>query len=141
MRFLNGTALYSTRMYTTLGQIRNGWTRIFTYLFEKNASAILHKIALYLIFSLSPFILLGFELYRLGLRSESFSAPLLASSAIVCAFIIAVRTAGNRLLKTQARYAILHPLGSLVMVWILLECLTRIALGRRSVWRGDQLPP
>jgi len=28
VQFLNGTALYSTRMYTSLKQIKTGWTRI-----------------------------------------------------------------------------------------------------------------
>lgn len=51
IRFLNGTLLYSTRMYSSLKEIKTGWTRIFTYLFEKKLLPILHKIFLFAFFS------------------------------------------------------------------------------------------
>lgn len=137
VQFLNGTLLYATRMYSSLREIKNGWTRIFTHLFEKKPAAILHKIFLFLLFSIFPFAVLAIEKCFYLWKRESFDAGLFLWSGVVCAFIVAVRFVGNRLVKTSPWYAFLHPLGSLVMVWILSICLWRIALGRPSLWRGD----
>ncbi len=140
VKFLNGTRLYRTRMYTTLSGIRRGWTRIFTYLFQKRLGAVLHKMGLYLVFSLSPFLVAAFEAAVRTWRPELYSRPLMLASLGVCALITAVRAAGNRLLKTDPVWALFHPLGSLVMLWILGECAERIVFNKRSVWKGDQLP-
>ena len=138
VRFLNGTLLYSTRMYTSLSQIVNGWTRIFIHLFEKKALPIAHKIFLFLFFSIFPFAVLAAEkLLWLGGR-PGFSPLLFGVSGAVCAWIVLVRFFGNRLLNANPWYALLHPLGSVVMTWILLVCVGRIAFNRRSEWRGDR---
>ncbi|HTL70486.1 MAG TPA: glycosyltransferase [Candidatus Eisenbacteria bacterium] len=135
VRFLDGTRLYSTRMYSSLAEIRRGWTRIFTHLFEKKTSRILHKVFLYSFFSIFPFVVLFAEGFRAACGSPD--AALLASSAAVCALIVAIRFAGNRMVRSDPWFAFLHPLGSLVLVWILLDCVGRIAFNRPSVWRGE----
>jgi chlorobactene glucosyltransferase len=137
VRFLNGTELYSTRMYSSLREIRNGWTRIFTYLFNKNIAAILHRIFLFLFFSIGPFVLSALETFRLLTGSAFFSAGVFAASLGACLSIVGIRFFGNRLLRCDPWYAFLHPLGSLVMTWILLGCLGRVVFNRPSVWRGD----
>ena len=136
--FLNGTRIYSTRMYSTLKQIHTGWTRIFTYLFQKNIWAILHKVLLFLVFSISPFVLLMTEIILKFNNSEFFSSLVLWSASGVSAFIIFVRFLGNRLAHTNPWFAFMHPLGSLVMVWILLSCVTRVIFRQPSTWRGDK---
>ena len=128
VEFLNGTELYSTRMYSSLQQIKTGWTRIFTHLFEKSIPAILHKIFLFLFFSLLPFALLFYP-----------DLEVLLSALITTVIIIMIRFAGNRMVKTNPWYAFLHPLASLVMLWILLICLWRVLFNRPSPWRGDLL--
>lgn len=137
VNFLNGTGLYSTRMYSSLREIQTGWTRILTYLFEKNICAISHKIFLFLCFSILPFALLGTEvLLRIG-RSTHYDAGILIASAAVSAWIVVIRFYGNKMLRSDPWYAFLHPLGSLVMVWILLCCGGRVLFKKPSVWRGD----
>ena len=136
VKFLNGTRLYSTRMYSSLKEIRTGWTRIFTFLFEKRPGPILHKIFLFCFFSILPFAVLLWQ-GTIGTWSTWYSPLLFWSSLAVSLWIIALRWQGNRRLRTDPLYAILHPLGSLVMVWILLECLWRVLFHRPSVWRGD----
>ena len=130
VRFLNGTRLYSTRMYSSLKEIKTGWTRIYVYLFEKKILSILHKIFLFLFFSLLPFVLLT-------LQAVHYEAAVFAAVSASCVLIILIRFFGNRLLKCNPWYALLHPLASLVMVWILFSCLGRIIFNRPSVWRGD----
>lgn len=127
VRFLNGTRLYRTRMYSSLAEIRRGWTRIFTFLFDKNLPAVLHKIFLFLFFSLFPFVV-----PFLGVSTEVRFA-----AAAVCVLILSIRCAGNRTAKTDPAYGLLHPLGSLIMVWILLECAYRIVFRKPSEWRGQ----
>ena len=135
--FLNGTLLYSTRMYTSLGQIFKGWTRIFIHLFEKKLWPIVHKIFLFLFFSIFPFVVLGAEKIFWLAKSDSFDPLLFWASVGVCAFIIGARFAGNKLLRTNPWYAFLHPVASVVMTWLLLICVGRIVFNRRSEWRGD----
>ncbi len=138
VQFLNGTHLYSTRMYSCLKAILTGWTRIFTYLFNKNIPALLHKIFLFAFFSLLPFFILLIEATVAVTRPEVFYPRLFLLSAAVCLFIIMIRAAGNRLVKSNPWYALTHPIGSLVMIWILFCCIGRILFNRPSVWRGDQ---
>ncbi|MBI2095228.1 MAG: glycosyltransferase [Candidatus Omnitrophica bacterium] len=127
VRFLNGTKLYATRMYSSLAEIKTGWTRIFTYLFNKSVPALLHKIFLFVFFSLLPFAALADKnVFFLALA--------------VSLFIIVVRFIGNKMTKTNPWYAFLHPLGSLVMIWILLACVGRVLFRRPSVWRGQSYP-
>ena len=42
---------------------------------------------------------------------------------------------GNKLLKTNPWFAFLHPLGSLIMVWILSACIGRILFNKPSAYR------
>jgi len=135
--FLNGTLLYSTRMYTSLAQIFKGWTRIFIHLFEKKLLPIFHKIFLFVFFSIFPFVVLAAEKIFFLNGSGSFDPVLFWVSAAVCAFIVTARFAGNKLLRTNPWYAFLHPLASAVMTWLLLVCVGRIVFNRRSEWRGD----
>ena len=127
VRFLNGTKLYSTRMYTSLAQIRTGWTRILTYLLNKSVFLICHKIFLFLFFSLLPFVVLLF----------AKDTQLFMLAFIVSSWIIMIRWVGNLMVKSNPWYAFLHPLGSMVMVWILFACLGRVIFHRPSEWRGD----
>ena len=137
MQFLNGSRLYSTRMYSSLKEIKTGWTRIFTYLFNKNIPAILHKIFLFLFFSLMPFAILAIEKLFWITRSPRFDTKLFILSLIVSGWIVLIRFIGNKFLKTNPWYAFLHPLGSVVMIWILSACVGRIIFNRPSAWRGD----
>jgi len=137
IRFLNGTRLYSTRMYSSLKEIKNGWTRIFTYLFNKNFFAIQHKVFLFVFFSILPFILVAFQIFWFLSGSQSFDVKEFIAASLASAWIVIIRFFGNRLLKCNPWYALLHPLGAIVMVWILNSCLIRILFNRPSVWRGD----
>ncbi len=137
VRFLNGTRLYSTRMYSSLSQIVTGWARIFTHLFEKSLLAIFHKIFLFLFFSCLPFALLFIELAVYFLSPSRVSPAVFFASLGVSAFIIALRFEGNRMVKTDGRYAFFHFLGSLVLVWVLFLCVFRIVFRKPAVWRGD----
>jgi chlorobactene glucosyltransferase len=137
LKFLDGTLLYSTRMYTNLKEIKTGWTRILLYLFDKRVDLILHKIFLFLFFSILPFGVLAAQIFLKAAGSVLFDPLLFWVSGALCALIISVRFVANRMIKSSPWYAFLHPLGSLVMVWILSVCLTRILLGRKSVWKGQ----
>ena len=137
VQFLNGTKIYSTRMYSSLKEIKTGWTRIFTYLFNKNIPAILHKIFLFLFFSLLPFVVLAAEKVFWLTGSPHFNKILFILSAAVSGWIVLIRCIGNKFLKTSPWYAFLHPLGSVVMVWILTACIGRIVFNKPSAWRGD----
>ena len=136
-KLFDGTKLYRTRMYTSLREILTGWTRILTHLFEKNVFRILEKIAMFAVFSILPFLVLTAEAALAWRGSPRFSENLFILSLTVSILIVAVRFVGNRMLRTDPWYAFLHPLGSLVMVWILLVCAGRVLRGRPSVWKGE----
>ena len=52
-------------------------------------------------------------------------------------WIVIVRFFGNKSVKANPWYGLLHLLGSLVMIWILCACIGRIIFKRPSVWRGE----
>lgn len=137
-RLADGTKLYRTRMYTSLSGIVTGWTRILTHLFEKNIWKLTEKIGMFLFFSIFPFaIFLGEIILRMR-NSPHFSKEIFIFSGMVSALIVAIRFAGNRILKCDPWHAFTHPIGSIVMVWILLKCVGRILAGRPSVWKGER---
>ncbi len=138
VQMLNGTRLYRTRMYTSLKEIQTGWTRIFAHLFGKNIFRLIEKIAMFLFFSILPFGVLTAEIFWALNHSAYFSKNIFFLSLSVSGLIITVRFIGNRLLRSDPWYAFLHPLGSAVMVWILLVSATRVIWRRPSVWKGEK---
>lgn len=137
MQFLNGTNLYSTRMYSSLKEIKTGWTRIFTYLFNKKIIPILHKIWLFAGVSLFPYAVAIWEGFLKFSGSDLFSSEVLLLSLALCAWISIIRFVGNKMVKSNPWYGLLHPLGCIVMIWILAICITRVVFNRPSVWKGD----
>lgn len=135
--FLNGIHLYSTRMYSSLKEITTGWKRILVFLFNKDIPAMLHKIFLFLFFSLLPYAALITETALKISGSPQFSPAILYLSLSLCILISAVRFIGNKTVKSDPWYGLLHPLGSLVMVWILLCCIGRVVLNKPSKWKGQ----
>ncbi len=138
VKFYNGTELYSTRMYTSLMQIKTGWTRIFTHLFNKKLLPIFHKIFLFIFYSITPFGVLAYQSTLCITKNVHFDMTVWVVSLAICLWIILIRFIGNRLIKSNPIYAFLHPLGSIVMVWILSICVGRIIFNRPSVWRGQK---
>ncbi len=138
VKLLNGTRLYRTRMYTSLGEIKTGWARIFSHLFGKNVLPILEKIAMFIFFSILPFLILALEITFALQENPNFSKNIFFLSLSVCGLIIAVRFVGNRILKSDPWYAFLHPLSSAVMVWILLVAAGRVLWRRPSIWKGEK---
>jgi hypothetical protein len=138
VRFLNGTEFYSTRMYRSLGEIITGWTRIFIHLFDKKPIPIFAKILLLGFFSILPYLIFFLEALKGLTKRPDFDPAIFHLSLAACLWIFTIRFFGNKLIKCNPWYAALHPLGSIIMIWILGTCLGRIFLNRPSVWRGDQ---
>lgn len=135
--FLNGIHLYSTRMYRSLKEIKTGWKRILVYLFNKSIPAMLHKIFLFLFFSLLPYAALIVETALKISGSVHFSPAVFYLSLSLCILISVVRFIGNKMVKSNPWYGLLHPLGSLLMVWILLCAIGRVIMKKPSEWRGQ----
>lgn len=136
--FSNGTKLYRTRMYTSLGTIITGWTRILTHLFEKDLWKLSEKIGMFIFFSIAPFLILAVEMVFFLMGSAQFSKLIFCFSLAVSGLIVAVRFAGNKILKCDPWYALLHPVGSAVMACILLKCIGRVIAKLPSVWKGER---
>lgn len=135
--FLNGINLYSTRMYSSLKAIRTGWKRILIYLFDKSIPALSHKLFLFLFFSLLPYFALGYEIWLKSTGSSSYSSLAFYLSLGLCALISVVRFIGNKMVRSNPWYGLLHPLGSLMMSWILLCSIGRVVMKKPSEWRGQ----
>jgi len=92
---------------------------------------------MFLFFSLLPYLIFGVEIVLKVNDSGHFSPLLLWLSFGLCVLISVVRFIGNKMVKSNPWYGLLHPLGSLVMVWILLCSIGRVVMRKSSVWRGD----
>lgn len=131
-----GLAQLSTRMYTSLAELVAGWGKnIFAGGVDTMPLGAVGRAvfpALLLLPWLSgvvPPILLGFALA--GVLGEGW----LAWSAIVTAANLAWWLGVYLALRLPALYAVAHPLGAAVMLYVSLRAITR---GRRVQWKGRE---
>ncbi len=134
----------STRMYTSLGQLIRGWSRILYDALERRPLPLLGKIIEPLIFSQSGDIALIVALVLLATGSASlftFSLWLLILSLI---HQVLKQSVLYRMYKisgpSTAIHALWYPLAGIVSAWILLKSLWMCMTGRVT-WRGTSYGP
>lgn len=136
VRTAMGLEVSSTRMYTSLGSIVRGWSRILYDAFDRKPWKLLLGILDPLIFSKPAFVALPVAIGLLATGARPGFAPwLLALSLAHLALMELVLRRCYRLSAPTTRYASWYPLASLVLDWILLRGVWMCATGRVS-WRG-----
>jgi glycosyltransferase involved in cell wall biosynthesis len=130
LRVIRGGSLYSCRMYTGLGQIWRGWSRIF-YGCLGTLPRLVGSIAMLTFFSVSPYVSL-------------ISSPLAGSAAglvalAACAAIVCQQSVMWRFyaLSQMPPYAALtYPLGAAFCIAATMNALLKWAGAAGTTWRG-----
>lgn len=128
---IRGGDLYSVRMYTSLGAIWRGWSRIFYGCFG-TLGRLVASVAVLSLASLSPWVtLVG------GLITGGSAGQWLAGAAAVA--VLAQQTVLWRFygLSGLARaWALTYPIGTVVCLGMLLNAIPRALGATQTTWRG-----
>ncbi|CAN5690516.1 hydroxychlorobactene glucosyltransferase CruC [soil metagenome] len=130
--------LFSTRMYTSLADLVNGWTKNMA-VGARQAGGWWGRGAIpaLVVFLLVAWVLPAATLVVCGLLALAGTPPsagLLAWSALATFFTTSIWLGAYPRLGAPAGYALLHPLGALVVAFIALRSWTRGS--RRIEWKG-----
>ncbi len=126
-------ALFSTRMYTTLGEIWDGWTKNLFAGLERRWDRLGGALAFVFFFTLAPWLLPPLALAGLvGLEWGLWGA----ASALV---MLVLRLRMDGLSGHDRRFALSWPLGFGVLLALLVGSAVRTSRGT-AVWKGRSIP-
>lgn len=142
IRVAVGTDISSTRMYTSLGQIVRGWSRILYDGLDRNVPLLFGKILEPLVWSQTGTIALIAGLVMLAMGTPGPFAAILTIMAIVHLLLqISVLWRMYRIQSPAvARAAVWYPLAGVVSDWIILKSIWMCLTGR-VIWRGTSYGP
>ncbi len=129
LRVIRGGDLYRVRMYTGIGQIWRGWSRIFYGCFG-TFPRLLVSVLMLAVFSLSPYLTLLLSPLAGG------GAPWLAAAALFA--ILAQQSVLWRFYHVTGNgrpWALTYPLGAALCLGMTLNAMRRLA-GTTTTWRG-----
>lgn len=132
---LDGTRVLSTRMYASLGEIWEGWSKNNFLALRRNLLLTLGSaIGVYFV-AVSPFVMaLAIPLAGFKFSSQIYD-PLLVN-LLALAVVLAIRWRARSYFGTQPRYFIWHALGGLIFIGIMLNSAYRHLGGRGVTWKG-----
>jgi len=122
--------IYSIRMYHSFREIWDGWRKNVFLAMKKSIFKTFYYILCVLGFVVTPWLVLGVHLW-MG-SSQVWSAMALAGLGMV---LITELTLCHEL-NLEKRYALLFPLGALVMTAIMINSMIHILFMRQAEWRG-----
>jgi chlorobactene glucosyltransferase len=139
----DGRHLMSVRMYTTLGEIWEGWSKNVVLSFKGRPSRAALTIAAFLSVSLFPFMVARWagSLWRKADRTGSIGSRAAATWAGGLAlwqlvFPFAYRRMIDRMMGLPAGWTLTLPLGIAAMLGIMLHSLARLLTGKGVTWKG-----
>ena len=136
IRVALGHGIGSTRMYSSLGQLVRGWSRIIYDALDRKSIAVIGKILDPLVFSQSGQIAMIGSLAAIALGNRSpFVFDLLGLSLIHHALSYTVFRRLYRLSAPGSRYVGWFPVANLVMDYVLFQALWMCLTGKVT-WRG-----
>jgi chlorobactene glucosyltransferase len=131
----------STRMYTSLGGLVRGWSRILYDALGRNPWRLLGRLLDPLIFSQTGHVALVAALVMLALGiARPFALWLLALSVVHHLFTYTVLRRVYRVSVPGTRHVAWFPLANLVIEWILIRAILSCLTGRVT-WRGTTYGP
>jgi cellulose synthase/poly-beta-1,6-N-acetylglucosamine synthase-like glycosyltransferase len=128
--------LSSTRMYTSLGSIVRGWSRIFYAAYNHSIAQLSGLLTSLLVCSLSAFgVFAGALAQSWHAGGNPYLSTLLGMSLLHLGLQASVMVRAYALSGNQRRYVAFYVMASLVMFWVLISALFK-CFTHRIVWRG-----
>jgi chlorobactene glucosyltransferase len=130
IRIANGRKIYSIRMYHSLKEIWTGWRKNIFLGMKKSVVKTFYYIFCVLGFLVTPWLLGAYH----GMQG---SPGWLLGLSLMGLFLVGVTQATLcHELKLQQRYALLFPLGGLVMAAIMINSMLHVLFRGHAEWRG-----
>lgn len=129
LRLADGAHLVRTRMYASLPEIWDGFTKNAFLGAEGRLTGLVKGVAFCAALSLAP-LALG----ALALRDRDPGGAVEAAGVVLCGAAAGARICGR--LGIPRRYAAAHPLGLAVLGAIMVNAAARVLSGRGVTWRG-----
>ena len=126
----DGKRIYSIRMYHSLQEIWIGWRKNFFIAMKKSIFRTLYYIVCIWVFLVTPWLMVGVHLWvgsgliLLGMACAGLGLVMIAE-LVVC-----------HELKLKKRYALLFPLGALVMAAVMINSMAHMLFRGQTEWRG-----
>lgn len=140
----NGYSVARTRMYTSLPEMWEGWTKnIYLGLRDQPSLMVLGVFGAFVLLIAALFLpiwpLLGLFWYQQG--GGWMAAAVITKSLILWAFLIYVRARSAKAMKISAWYAFTTPLGAAVFAGMMLTSTWRVLSGKGVTWKGRMYTP
>ena len=140
----NGYAVARTRMYTSLPEMWEGWTKnIYLGLRDQSSLLILGMFGAFVLLIAALFLpvwpLLGLFWYLQG--GSWMAAAVITKSLILWAFLIYVRARVAKAMDVPLWYAFTTPLGAAVFAAMMLTSTWKVLSGKGVTWKGRVYTP
>jgi chlorobactene glucosyltransferase len=140
----NGYAVARTRMYTSLPEMWEGWTKnIYLGLRDQPSLLVLGVFGAFVLLIAALFLpiwpLLGFFWYQQG--GGWLAAAVITKSLILWIFLIYMRARVAQAMDISLWYAFTTPLGAAVFAAMMLTSTWRVLSGRGVTWKGRMYTP
>ena len=130
IRIAHGQEIYSIRMYHSLKEIWMGWRKNIFLALNKSVVKTFYYIFWVLGFVVTPWLLGAYH----GIQGSS---GWLLGLSLIGLFLVGITHATLcHELKLQQRYALLFPLGALVMAAVMINSMLHLLLHGHAEWRG-----
>ncbi len=136
IRLLGGFDIVSTRMYSSLPALWEGWSKNFYVAIGSPLLALGVAVLVFIISVLPTLLLLGGLIELLTAGPTHNALWLLGAGAAQCAILMLMRLQWGGMLKLSPLWSLSHPLGGLVMEAILINSMIRILSGRGVIWKA-----
>lgn len=134
MLMMDGTQMFSTRMYTSLSGLWEGWSKNNFLSLKRSFLMVIGSVAAVYLVAISPFVLAFVALAGFKF-SQQVSDPLLINLLSIAALLV-TRWRSRYYFDTPLRYYLWHPLGGLIFVGIFFNSAYQHTWGRGVTWKG-----
>ena len=140
----NGYVVARTRMYTSLPEMWEGWTKnIYLGLRDQPSLMVLGAFGAFVLLIAALFLpvwpMLGLYWYQQG--GGWMAATVITKSLILWAFLIYVRARAAKAMDISPWYAFTTPLGAAVFAAMMLTSTWRVLSGKGVTWKGRMYTP
>lgn len=134
-RLFYGPGVFKCRMYTSLGEIWQGWTKNLFPAIEYSLIATFLITLVLFCFNVLPFILLAKNLV-LAATEQPFEPVFLLVEVMICTLILAADALGHKVRGYRWGHFWSFPLGMLIICALFWNSAIRITSGKGAVWKG-----
>jgi hypothetical protein len=137
LRVVRSEGLYLTRMYTSLGAIVRGWTRIFHGTFG-TPGRLATSMVVVLLVSMLPWLATAGTVSAVAAGAGGWWWAALGAAAASLALQVSALVPYYRILHARAGLVWTYPLGCVVALVSLVQAMGKTRRGAKLVWRGTQ---